>query len=87
MLSIDPVAGPLLIEKIRKVAKEISCNFVQTLWGIVSVVLHARLLGKNGGDIIESETYLLTDTEESATQHRHHWRPLTALEAEAVCLR
>lgn len=87
LLGIDPGAGPLLIEKIRKVSKEKSCNFIQSMWGIVSVVLHSRLLGKNGGDIIESETYLLTEADESATQHRHHWRPLTMNEAESVCLR
>jgi hypothetical protein len=89
ILAIDINAGPLLIEKIRQVTKLKSCSFVQSLWGIVSVVLHARVLGKSGGDIIPSESYLLTEPDEPNTGslHQHHWRPLIAEEIEAVCLR
>jgi hypothetical protein len=87
VLAIDPNSGPLLIEKIRKVIKAKSCPFVQSLWGIVSVVLHARLLGKCGGDIISTEGYLLTEPDDAMSSHQHHWRPLTTEEIEAVCLR
>jgi hypothetical protein len=80
---IDAISGPLLIEKLRKVAAQKGCSFVQSLWGIVSVVLHARLLGKAGGDISDSDTAVLMTTAEDPSRH---WRPLNVHEIEAVCL-
>jgi hypothetical protein len=92
LLVIDAISGPLLIEKLRKVATLKGCSFVQALWGIVSVVLHARLLGKAGGDISDSDTTVLTTPEDAnshsinSSQQPHQWRPLSVHEIEAVCL-
>lgn len=85
ILTTDIEAGPLLIEKIRKIADINSTPFAQKLWGIISVVLHARLLGKSGGKVSHSHDYELTDLE-TPQSHKHHWRPLTIEELESVCL-
>lgn len=85
LLAIDAISGPLLIEKLRKITALKGCSFVQCLWGIVSVVLHARLLGKAGADIVGSETSTLT-IEDASNQSSQQWRPLNVHEIEAVCL-
>lgn len=60
------------------------------MWGIVSVVLHARLLTKSGGDIV-SESGVVVEVDEvfgaPTMPAKLVYRPVTVHELEWVCLR
>ena len=86
LFKIDSDFGPLMIEEIRQLSDESRVEHI--LWGVVSVVLHARLLSKSGGDVIASGAVDVKETYGSPPPPgKLRYRPLTTEELELVCLR
>ena len=88
-MAIDSDFAPLVIDEIRNECANSRATAEEKLWGIVSVVLHARLLTKSGSDIVADagpvevgETYGNPDNPAKISYY-----PLSAQELEWVCLR
>jgi hypothetical protein len=88
LFDIDPDFGPLVIEEIRNECEGAIASIPteHKLWGIVSVVLHARLLTKSGGDIASSDGSVVEVYGAPANPAKLSYRPVTAKELEWVCL-